>query len=388
MQSKKPLRTATVPAVLFMLGTSAFVSQGCDEAGIPGLDAVCCSDFKPGTNMLEVDWGISDATVNARFGAAIQAIGDFSGQATAIVTDLGTLCRNMAVELGEPADSVTTNDPAEATTQWCAAAASQLGTVRAEANLTINYQQPKCTFSVEAQAGCEAHCDVEGGCDPGSVELRCTGGELSVKCSGALSCSGRCDGSANLAVSCDGTCSGECNGTCDTMLSNGSCAGQCTGECRGSCQMEGGAAVECEGECVGEAACSGTATAPKCTGTLDPPSCELDADCQASCEASASAKAECTPPAITIEGDAAFAVQIGVLKKYLPEILVIAEARGDALLASAEAMVEISGNLEGAFEGDGSAAFCLIPAGVAIVDAGNNIGVAVSAAANITAELN
>jgi len=385
MTTKKHFRLAGVPLVLAAIAAPAVFSPGCDGAN--PLDALCCADFKPGTNMLSVEWGIEDAKINATFGAAIQAIGDFSGTATAIVTDLGTLCRNMAVELGET-ETVTTDDPGDYTTQWCAKAAAQLATVKAAGGITIAFQPPECNFSVEAQVGCEAHCSVDGECDSGSVEVRCTGGELSVKCSGALSCSGKCEGSANVAVTCSGTCSGACEGTCDGAASNGaSCAGECSGECRGSCQMTAGAKVECEGECVGEAACEGTATAPKCTGKLDPPSCEIEADCQASCDASASAKAECTPPAVTVEGAAEFKLQIGVLKKYLPQIILIAEARGPQLLAAGEAVLTVSGNLDGAFEGDGKAVFCLLPAATSIADALDNLNVAVTATANVRAEI-
>ncbi|MBL8739783.1 MAG: hypothetical protein JNK04_01780 [Myxococcales bacterium] len=382
METKKHFRMAGVPLVLAAILAPVAAAPGCDGAN--PLDALCCTEFKPGTNMLAVDWGIEDATVNARFGAAIQAIGDFSGTATAIVTDLGTLCRNMAVELGESPDAVTTDDPGDYATQWCDKAATVVASVKAQGSIQIDYQEPQCSFSVEASAGCEAHCDVSGSCDPGSVEVRCTGGELSVKCEGELSCHGKCEGSANVAVSCSGACSGECNGTCDGTASNGaSCAGQCEGECRGSCDVSGGAGVECEGECVGEAACSGTATAPKCTGQVDPPSCDIDADCQASCDASASAKAECTPPAVTITGAAEFKLQIGVLKKYLPEILLLAEARLPLLQANVDALIDVSANLDGAFEGDGAAVFCLVPAGAAVIDAGENISIAFTASASV-----
>jgi len=350
--------------------------SSCDENP---LAAVCCTDYKPGTNMLDVDWGISDAQENARFAVAIQAIGDFSGAATAMVTDLGTMCRNMAVELGEDPKAVDTNDPGQYTTEWCQKAVDQIATFKG--NITITYQEPQCSFSAEVQAGCEGHCDVSGSCDPGTVDVRCTGGELTVKCEG--SCSGHCDGSANVAVNCEGACSGSCEGQCDGTASSGSCAGTCSGKCRGSCEITGGAMLDCDGECRGS--CMGTATAPKCTGELDPPSCDLDADCEASCKASASAKAECTPPAVEIEGDASFAAQIAVLKKYLPGIITIGEARADILLTNAQAMVSVSGNLSAALSGDGKAVFCIIPAAASIADAVDNINVSLTASGAVVA---
>lgn len=380
MNTKKQLRLAGL-----MIGLGAFVGPlavagtGCD--GENPLGGLCCSDFKPGTNMLTVDWGIDDPVVNARFGVAIQAIGDFSGTATAMVSDLGTLCQNLAIELGASPDAVTSADPGEFTSQWCTQAATQISAI--SANITVAYQPAQCSMSLNVQAGCEANCDVSGSCDPGTVEARCTGGEVSVKCEGT--CSGSCEGSANVAVTCEGTCSGECAGECEGTQNGGQCEGVCRGECRGSCELEAGAQVECEGECQGS--CEGTATAPKCTGTLEPPSCDIDADCQASCEASASAKAECTPPAVTIEGGAEFKLQIAALKKYLPEIITIGEARADLLLGQAEAMVTVSGNLDAALEGDGKAVFCIVPAATAIADALANIEVSASASASVLATI-
>lgn len=381
METKKQLRFAAAAIALAAVAAPLGVVGGCNDDGFQNpLDTVCCTAYKPGTNMLDTDWGIDDPATNASFSVAIQAIGDFSGTATAMVNDLGTLCRNLAVELGEPPDSVDEVDPGQNTTAWCEAAAARITAI--SANVTVTYQPAQCTFSAEVQASCEAECDINAECTPGSVEARCTGGELTVKCMGE--CSGSCDGSANVAVSCNGTCSGDCAGECDgTAQNGGSCSGVCNGQCRGSCEIDAGATASCEGECRGS--CTGTATAPKCTAELDPPECELEGDCQASCDASASAKAECTPPAVSVDGDAGFELQVAVLEKYLPEIIVIGEARGEILSAQAEAMITVSGNLEGALSGDGTAAFCLPVAATSIVDAGENIAISVAAAGGVIA---
>ena len=158
-------------AALAIAAPFGITGAGCD--GENPLDAICCTDFKPGTNMPEVDWGIEDAELNASFGVAIQAIGDFSGTATAMVTDLGTLCRNLAVELGSDPNAVTTSDPGEYASQWCSEAATQITSISGE--LSIVYQQPQCTLRLDVQAAWEASCDIEGGCDPRTIEARCTG---------------------------------------------------------------------------------------------------------------------------------------------------------------------------------------------------------------------
>jgi hypothetical protein len=377
MRKTNKIQLAGVPAAVALFG-ALVGATGCGENP---LDALCCADFKPGTNMLEVDWGL-EGKANAEFGVAIQAIGDFSAAASAMVTDLGTVCRNMAVELGTDPKAVDTADPREFTAQWCGFAATAITDLKAEAQLTISIQEPKCSFSAEVQASCEGSCQVDASCDPGSIEARCDPGELSVKCSG--SCSGSCEGSANVSVSCEGSCEGKCEGSCSGSTdSGGVCNGTCSGKCRGTCSAQAGAMVACEGECTG--GCEGTATAPKCKAELTPPSCEASADCQASCKASASAKAECTPPAVAISatGDANIQQKVAVLEKYLPELAVIAQARAELLLGNAEALIEVSGNLDASLEGDGKAVLCIIPAITAIADAGDNLNVAVTASVDV-----
>jgi hypothetical protein len=368
-------RAGVVAAVGFVAASATLVGGGCDTISNP-LDAVCCTDFKPGTNMLDVDWGL-EGQANADFGVTIQAIGDFSAAASAMVTDLGTSCRGMAVELGVDPKAVDTADPGDYTTQWCAKAVEEISKISAQ--ITVSVQPAECRFSAEVQASCEGHCQVDASCDPGSIEARCDPGELVVKCDAA--CTGSCEGSANVAVSCEGACDGSCEGTCSGTQDGGICNGTCSGKCRGSCQADGSANVACEGECSGS--CSGTATAPRCKAELKPPSCEASADCQASCKASASAQAECTPPSVEIVGAANLDAKIAVLKKYLPQIYAIAEARAKILAQNAQAMIDVSGNLEGALDAESTAAFCLVPAGVAIVDAGDNLAVSVSASVDV-----
>jgi hypothetical protein len=391
----KKFRWAGFPlAVAAIAGPAlAMTASGCT-------DDLCCSDFKPGSDMTGVDWGL-EGQANVDFGVAIQAIGDFSGAATAMVTDLGVACRGIAVDLGADPKSVTATDPSENTTQWCQAAVAAITAIKAEATLTISVQPAKCDIDVNVQASCEGSCQVDASCDPGSVEARCTGGEISGKCSGG--CTGKCEGSANVAVECQGTCSGTCSGSCSGTCNgkcnvmgtvtevNGTCAGQCEGscsagcqgECRGSCQLDAGAMVQCSAQCTGS--CDVAFEAPKCTAKVDPPSCEASAECKASCDASASAKAECTPPAVKIgfTGATNIEAKIKVLEKWLPEIFLIADARAQLLLESAEAMVTVSGNLDAALEGDGKAIFCIVPAADAIAQAVVNIEASATASISV-----
>ncbi len=392
-KKKQSFRLAGVPVAVLALAAAAMVLSG---SGC--VDDLCCSDFKPGTDMVSIDWGI-EGKGNIEFGLALQAIGDFSAAATTIVSDLGVACRGIAVDMNEAnADKVTATEPNEITAAWCQLAVAEITALKAQASLSIKVQPAKCTLDVNVQAGCEGSCQVDASCEGGDISARCDPGEISGKCE--ASCTGSCEGSASVAVdcsaACEGTCTGSCSGTCegkcDGMDSTGMCAGQCEGTCSASCQGScrgscappmAGAMVTCNGECKG--GCSVAYKAPKCNVELKPPSCEASAECQASCKASASAKAECTPPSVSIEasGSVDIKAKIAVLEKWLPQIFLIAEAKAELLVGNATAMLEVAGNLDASLEGDGKAVFCIIPALAAIEEAVVNIEAGFSASVSV-----
>ena len=372
-------------AFYFSLVTAAAFGGGCD--GEDPLGEICCKSFNPGTDMTSVDWGL-EGQANVQFGVTMQAIGDFAGAAGALVLDVGNACQALAVDLGADADAVTAPDPSDRATAWCAEAVAQIeANVTAEGSVEIVAQPPTCSFSASAQASCEAKCTANVDCEAelGDIEARCDPGQLSVRCSGE--CTGTCEGSANLAVACDGTCHGTCEGTCSGASGEGgACDGRCEGTCRGSCAIAAGASVTCSADCTG--GCMGEFTAPKCKTELTPPSaeCSGSAECNGSCEASASAHAECKEPAIEIiaTGDIDAAV-IASLKLHLPKLLLIAEARGELLFRNAEAVFAASSNLGAGVEG--TAGLCIIPAVGALGDAIGNLEASISATASVMASL-
>jgi hypothetical protein len=75
------------------------------------------------------------------------------------------------------------------------------------------------------------------------------------------------------------------------------------------------------------------------------------------------------------------APSIAVVRDYAGRI--IAQARAELLLGNAEALIEVSGNLDASLEGDGKAVLCIIPAITAIADAGDNLNVAVTASVDV-----
>lgn len=376
-------RTKKLIAMPFALAalTAPMFLASCDTISNP-LDAVCCTQFKPGTNMVTADWGL-EASANLEFGAAMQAVGDFNATAQGMVNDLTVACRGMAIDMGAAEDAVTEVDPNKAVVAWCKEAMKQLATFKADISITV--QPAKCEVSVSAKLDCEAQCDASVQCEltPAEIKASCEPGKLSGQCSG--SCTGTCEGSASLAVTCNGACEGTCEGTCMGSQDGGKCNGTCNGKCRGSCAADGSAMAKCEGSCSGE--CSVDFKAPKCTGTFTPPKaeCKAQGSCEASCDASASAKAECTPPAVEITGGTNIDEKIAALKKWLPQIYLNIEGRLSLLVDQASAFGTITGSFNFDPTSSASAVFCLPTAIASVASAGDNILAVGSASVDIFA---
>ena len=390
MKSNVKWRLFAAPVALMILGIPAVA---CDQiAG--AADTICCKDFKVGADLSAVDWDIEGESA-ATFGAFMQATADFAGTATAAVSDVGSACQAIAVDLGADAKSVKVTDQAARTTAWCDLAVTQINTVLG-GNITVVAQPPSCSFNASVQANCEAKCTVDASCEAklGDISVRCDPGELSGKCK--EDCTGTCEGSANLAVNCEGTCRGTCDGDCSAGCSamgpgntcRGSCTGTCKGECRGSCEVAKSAKVACTGDCTG--GCSIAVVAPKCKGELKEPeaSCKGSAECSGSCRASANAKAECTEPSVEVRFSGASSVEadlaIASLRLNLPKIVAAAQGKVKLLAANAEELVTVTSSFAGkAKDLSVKAGLCAVPAGEALAQAGTNLTATVTASAKI-----
>jgi hypothetical protein len=361
-----------MPAVLAAaaLGIAA-VSNGCSAA-----QGVCCTDFKPGTNMANLDVGLSGA-VKGQFTAFAQGAGDLVAAVGALTADVTDACKNIAVDLG--ADPKDPDPSMKAVDYWCGLAVTQIGSFKGSASITLTYQPPQCSVDVQASANCNARCDVSGMCDVNATPPKCTGGTLEV------SCSGSCDvQSPGVAFDCEGSCSGKCEGTCEATGGAVMCNGKCEGTCMGTLAMDGTCMGTCQGKCTLSApmaGCTGTCRGKcdakctaavmggsvKCSGKCDAKAtpleckggklevmCNVDAQCKANCDASVQAKAECKPPVmkVTVSGmvDAKANQLIATLEHNLPIIAVAVKARGqafvDLLNATVQAGVTVSGKID------------------------------------------
>lgn len=370
MKTKRLLGAASIVA----LAMSSVLACGPDD------NPLCCSEFKVGTTLGAEIAGTAQGQV------AAQAVADVAGIASAAIDDLTTACRAIAQDLDAPKAK---QDEAEGRTErrarlegWCQLAIDAIGSVKASAggSLKLAFQPPRCEASIRAKASCQAQCSAGGECDIKQTPPRCTDGSLQI------ACQGECTAKGDAKLTCEGKCNGECKGSCTTsggvsVRCNGKCEGtcsadaqgngnglnaqgECAGFCNGTCTMNADApAVTCEGSCTGEcsASCSGTAElAVKCDGECavdyEPISCEggkleggcqVDAKCDASCDASVKAKAQCTPPAVTVDLDAAANAQAaGKLKSTLEANLPVIFAFRARFAGMTEILTPLSGNLQ------------------------------------------
>jgi len=417
------------------------LSAGC-SAVKDAQDAACCKDFEVGVDMTNVDFGVK-ANIKGEFAAFANSASDLSATATASVGDVTTACQNIALDLGaDPADaSVAGKTGTDALSAWCALAVGQIkadfgASGSLATSVSIDFEPPKCTASLTATANCQASCSADAKCDIKANPPTCTGGTLSVECSGsctasgsaAVACTGNCTGGCTGSCTASGgvavDCKGKCDGTCSAGAKGGATAtgtgiqadGSCDGQCDGTCTLAADAPkITCAGVCDGhcDAACKGSADVKvKCDGMCDadytPLSCSggkleggcmVDASCQGSCNASASAKATCTPPSIAVTakakaslnaaGQANLQTAIASLEANLPNILIVFKARGAAftasLTAAGSAGVDITTNHSGDIGAKG--AVCGVTIAATIATAADNFAKSLSAAGSVAGSL-
>lgn len=304
--------------------------------------------------------------LNTRIEATIAAAQALEISANNLAASVAAACANIAIDLDGEVE-----DPHDVEIACAAADRAIAGALEGGVRISIVASPPVCTFDAKAQLDCEAGCVIEGGCEPGSIETRCEPGHFSVQCEGFCEAEASviCEAEAHAWIECEGSCSGLCDGSCGGVCEGecegtlhesghcegtclGTCSGSCEGYCQGSCEYGADATAKCEGDahlrCRG--GCEGSASLPRCETQLTPPSCEVEAECQASCEAEASFKSECEPGYVHIvveSGDAADKL-IETLEGNLPTLLAV-EAYANLwgnVEAFADGIVDLSGALQ------------------------------------------
>jgi len=444
MKSKsrlKPFAALALCAVTVPLLVSACNSD--DPLG-SAANGLCCSSFVVGADMSGQSFGLK-GQVKGQFVALAQAGGDLSAVATGALSDVALSCESIARDVGaKDADIATTEamtgDPKAKTKAWCDLAAATLkanfsASGKFKATIGVDFQPPKCSASVSAQANCEASCTVDGKCTADAMvtceggklpTVECTGkcaatvdvpsvsctGKCSAKCSGSCSasvdapqidCEGKCDGKCTVdgtaasgsGVDAEGNCKGKCEGTCTAKPGSASakCEGTCGGSCEGTCEATGGGAkFECNGKCDVTAG-----TPPKCEGSAEL-DCDVSAECKSNCSASVKAKAECTPPrvavvfktsaALDVDAQAQLNVAIASLETNLPQLLVVFKARGASFKAGIQATVDATVGLKAnAGSLSGEAVLCVLPIASAVATAAENFAAALDGSVSVMGQV-
>lgn len=409
---------AKTAAILGAVIAIPVITQGCSSDN--PLGDVCCTDFKPGQQMLDVKF-VDDVQVNGQFAAFAQASGDLSVVASGAINDVMGACKNIAVDLGaDPSDAGANGKTgANLMSFWCDKAVASINAAAggsAKAALTIDFEPPACHASIQAQANCQAKCDVNAKCDIKANPPKCTGGSLEIACkgectakagaklncegkctadckgsctaSGGIKCAGKCEGTCEgsggagtSGLDAQGNCNGTCKGTCSVVPPGVQCTGTCKGECSGSCQAEANATVKCDGDCKADY------QPISCTGGKLEGGCNVDAKCQGNCNASASAQAECTPPQLRIVATASASGNIdkliATLKANLPTLLVVAQARGQAFIDTVGVVAEGGASVSGKVAGNVKGTACLVAAGAAAVSAVGDFKAAFTASVSV-----
>ncbi len=333
--------------------------------------------------------GPCDPSTGGKIAAFAGAVDALVKTANKLKVTVGTSCAAIATDLGQKnVPSVKDpNDPKfdDNLQQACtmAQAAIQLE-IDAGATIGVEVIPGQCSIDAKAQFSCEAECSVSGSCDPGSIEVRCEPGELSGQCD--AQCQGSCtvtSGTVDCQGQCSGACSGDCGGTCVATGAKGACNGKCNGACNGKCTGTCSIippSAKCQGSCKG--GCSISYKAPKCEGKLKPPSCDVDADCEAGCNAQAQFKAECSPPQINVVIGGKASVNLkSTLSANLPALFIAGIEQGkDVVLAAGDVADKAVPAAEAAL----GVAACFFKYGA---DLASNFGASISASASVSVSI-
>jgi hypothetical protein len=258
-----------------------------------------------GTACLENNPGVCSADLQAKVASLTAASEALIAASDGLKEEVATACYNIASDLDVPDIEPV---PAEITDDYvntiCTAAATAINEqVAAATAVDVIVQGGYCTVDAQAQLDCEAECQIEGECDPGSIETRCDPGYLSVECNGACEADAWCEGSVEFEANCNGQCSGMCKGQCGdvaTPAEGQECTGVCNGTCTGECHLAADADLECGASVRCRGGCTTDYQAPRCETTIEEPVCNVDADCNAGCQGQASFEATCTEPEVLV----------------------------------------------------------------------------------------
>lgn len=363
-------------ALLFLPVASLGLIVGCAPEEASGSSAlVCAPDFGTGAEARHLH-------------GFLHATSELHAAAMDTDADLAAACGSMGFALGMTDAEIRAGASGrEATRVTCQNVLTRIDAesraLRADGALTLTFGvvPPRCDVSVQAYASCIAECDAM--LDPGSIDVRCEGGELRGTCD--ATCTGSC--AVVVDATCNGRCEGACEGVCAVMAADGSCDGMCVGSCRGSCVVE--TAATCTGECRGS--CSVAFREPRCTGDLRAPM--ASATCAVDCDARTAAMVTCAPGHVDVAVTGSASADLEARAARLTAafeaggagVLEVA-ARARVLHASATALADASVSVAADVSTLGaSATACATRAAIQAAEAVASLAVSVSVSVEISA---
>jgi len=362
-----------------------------------------CDEFQQGAD------AVGRAQIDANVKAFVQASAEFKSISARIKTEVKTACVDVCsrLQIADTWSSFGDDDSSISNAQGtgaCDKAAVEIDAIMKESKATAHFAllvtEPKCTVDTDVQASCEATCKVDAVCKPGEVDVvtRCEPGKLSVQCDGTCNANAFCEGTAEVAVqcqgSCDATCQGQCMGTCiaetgttseNDAACKGKCKGTCMGSCDGDCQVTAASGIMCGANASCRGGCTGTATAPKCETELKalPPECHADANCEVGCSARARSNVHCTEPKVVLAVDVNVSTRVAALKGAIeanfPKLVLAAQTEGPIVLKALQDM-----SASGAAVASGAASL----GGKSVACVGTAVQAAASASATVNVSVN
>jgi hypothetical protein len=276
---------------------------------------------------------------------------------TSIALDLGA----QSTFEGDDDDTISNGDGTGA----CDVAAARIKAImeaNATANFSIQYTRGGCHQDFEEIKKCDQECKQVETCEPGTIEQRCTPGELSVKCNGKCKAQASCKGTVEVAANCEGSCEAECQGEClgtcvgrdgSVTENNPSCVGKCSatcrGKCTGGCKIEASAGIECGASVRCKGGCEAQYTEPVCETHCTPPKCTVSTACWDSCTSRVEAKTVCEPTRVLLTANANVHVDVQKLvttvNANLGVLVDAAEIKGKLAVDACDRLVSAGGQV-------------------------------------------
>jgi hypothetical protein len=367
-----PSTLRTLPfAILAGATVAACVSTTSSEGtGSSGSD-LSCPEYQVGST---ID---SSTDVDVRVHAFMQASADLGGLSASLRAAVKTACIGVATDLGAQdswsahgdSDDAISNSGGTGACDVARAHAVAIMQGHVNANFALVVARGHCYPDFDAETKCEAGCQSQTKCTPGTVETRCTPGHLNMVCQDKCAEQSYCEGTIDVQTQCEGSCEAECAGSCSGSCTDeaghrtdndpschGKCKGHCSGTCNGRCQIDVSEGVQCGSSVTCTGTCLGSYTSPRCESEFSPPTCTIDEACFESCRTHVVATAKCDPDTVklladvTVSGDVAKLV--ASIDKNLPPLLQTAEAQGhlsidiiQSVVSSGSALISDSGNL-------------------------------------------